>query len=159
MSNIPTTVRETPNGTMLEDGYSTKIAFENAPDIALWERTVQAAGRDGGDAIDITTMHNVTSRTKTSRALTDTTDGSFTAGYDPAVRDTIDAQVNVEQGITYTMPDGSTQNEWGYLRSFTPQSHSEGTMPEANVVIVHTNRNPTSKVEETGNYNSGTGTS
>lgn len=141
------TARETPTGTMLVDGYSTKIAFEADPDIALWERTVTPPGIDGGDEIDTTTMHNSTWRTMAARSLKTLTNSSMTCGYDPTVYDSILDLINVETAITVHFPDGSTLDFYGFLKNFTPNEHSEGSLPEATVEIVPTNRIPGTTTE------------
>ena len=159
MSVIATTARSAPGGTRLKDGYSTKIAFAADPDVEFWEVSVTPPGLDGGDAIDQTTMHNTTVMTKAAQSLYETTDGSATVAYDPLVYDSIRALVNVEGAITYHFPDGSTESEYGFLKSFTPNENSKGSRPEASITIVHTNAHPSTGDEVVGNYNSGTGTS
>ncbi len=148
------TTRSTPGGIMLGDGYSTKIAFSSDPDIEFWERTVKPPGIDGGDPVDRTTMHNLTWRTMASRALRTLTNSSVTAGYDPKVFDSIVAIINVEQEITVHFPDGSILIFYGYLKSFEPNEHSEGALPEATIEIVPTNTNPTTGAESSPDYRS-----
>ena len=142
-----TTSRLPPTGTMLVSGYPTKIAFAADPSIALWERTVTPPGIDGGDGIDTTTMHNATWRTMAARSLKTLTNSSMTCGYDPAVYTSILALINVETEVTVEFPDGSTLDFYGFLKNFTPNEHSEGSLPEATVEIVPTNRIPGSTTE------------
>lgn len=156
---LVTTARQTPVGVKLGDGYRSLIAFEADPDVSFWEKTVRPPGYDGGDAVDNTTMHNNTVRTKAPRALIDTTDGATRVAYDPRVIDQILALINVETCITYHYPDGSCQNIFGYLRSFTPGELAEGAQPEADIVIVHTNVDPNTGSESVPEWiQAGTGT-
>lgn len=147
MADPAVTARTTPGGIMLEDGFSTKIAFSLDPDISLWEKTVTPPGYDGGEPIDITTMHNTAFKTKAARQLIDVTGGEFTAGYDPAVYTQIQAIINKPGAITWHFPDGSTVSAFGYLQKFDVQSHEEGKMCEANCTIVVTNYDHTNHVE------------
>lgn len=147
---VASVTRTTPGGTMLKDGYSTKIGFEDDLDIEFWEKTVTPGGYDGGDPIDITTMWNSAVRTKASRTLYDSTDGSAVVAYDPIAIESIKSIINVESIITYSFPDGSTDSRYGYLRSFEPNELAEGSHPEATVSIVHTNRNADTDAEEAG---------
>ena len=139
MAAPTSTTRNTPSGLPLRDGFATLITFANDPDISLWEKATTPPGIDGQDTIDTTTFHNTAYRTKWPRALVDITDGQFTCAYDPAARTQIMAQVNVNQCITVTYNDGSTDAFWGYLQSFIPQEHSDGEQPEAQVTFVITN--------------------
>lgn len=155
----PTVVlRGTPDGVRLKDGYQTLFAFELDNGVALWEKTVTPPGLDGGDAIDTTTMHNVTYRTMASRALITLTESSFTAAYDPSMYDSILALCNVEQAITCHFPDGSTLTFYGYLKSFIPGANVEGTQPEGTATIVPTNTDPDTGTEEAPVYAAATGT-
>ena len=147
MGQATPTVRGTPVGRMLEDGYQSLITFESNPTIALWEKTVGPGGIDGGEKIDVTTMHNVTRRTYALRSLWEKTDGQSTCGYDPNVEPQIRALINVNQRITITYPNGDTEADWGALTKFERNEMSEGEMPEATVTIVFTGRD-TSGVEQ-----------
>lgn len=148
MANPVTTARQTPAGIMLDDGYSTKIAFARQPNISLWEKTVGAPGMDGGDPIDTTTMHNVTWRVMRARSLKTLTEFTFTAAYDPNVYNTIlNTLINQEGSITVHFPDGSTLDFFGYLKMFEAPEHTEGEHPEATVTVVPTNYDPVANVE------------
>ena len=138
---------------MLDDGFSTVIQFSALPTVKFKEKTVQPPGIDGGDKIPTTTMFNTLWSTFAARQLQELTDASTTVAYDPDVYS--DAQIttallNVEQTVTIHFPDGSTLAFFGYLKSFIPQSHEEGTQPEADIVIVPTNRDTASPYGEEG---------
>jgi hypothetical protein len=130
------TVRGTPAGIKLRDGFRTHITFSIDPTLELWEKNVTPPGIEGGDAIDQTTMHNIFRRTKAPRQLYEVSDSSMTCAYDPACYDAIRDMVNVPQTITCTFSDGSTFADYGWLRSFLPTEHVEGEQPEAEVVII-----------------------
>jgi len=140
--------RTTPTGDMLENGFSTLITIASDVDIDFWEKTVQPPGLDGGDSVDVTTMHNTTWRTRAPSALVDLTESTATAAYDPAVYDQIVAIINTETTITITFPDGSTLAFYGYLRTFEPGDNAEGENPEATVTITPTNRDLSTGTEE-----------
>ena len=155
---VVASVMGTPEGIKLDDGYQTIISFALDPNISLWEKTVQPPGLDGGDAVDTTTMRNTTYRTSYPRALVTMTDMSITAAYDPimlirVVGGTVDVDsypglINKPTTITVEFPDGSKWAFFGFLRSFTPQDHEEGTQPTATVVITPMNQDPSSHTEE-----------
>lgn len=136
--------RQTPTGAFLRDGYQTLIAFTDDPDVSLWEKQVQPPGIDGGDAIEITTMHNTNWRTMFARSLKTMTEANFTSAYDPQVYTQILSLINVNQLITVHFPDASTLDFWGYLQTFEPGDHEEGEQPEAECTITPTNYNHTS---------------
>ena len=148
MTAPTTTPRSDPSGTMLENGYQTLMAFANDADIGLWEKTVQPFGVEGGDKVDITTMHNQTVRTYAPQALKELTDSQMLCGYDPAVLSDILLLINNSGSVTSHMPDTSTWDFFGYLRSFVPAAHADGAHPEASCVVVATNRDPVSGDEE-----------
>ena len=138
---MTTTTRVTPVGIHMDDGFSTKIAFAADANVSFWEKTVTPPGVEGGDAIETTTMHNVTWRTMAARKLRTLTDASITVMYDPWVFDQIVALVNIEGEITVHFPNGDTLDFWGFLKSFVPGELVEGSPPEAEITIVCTNQN------------------
>lgn len=152
------TARQTPDGIMLRDGFSTKICPSSAPDIAFWEKTVKPFGVDGGDAIDITTMHNSVWRQFAARQLKTATEFTVKAAWDPAVYDDIVSLTNVNQIYTIHFPDGSTEDVWAFLKTFTPSELQEGTHPEADITFVPTNTNEATRAETAPNYITGAGT-
>ncbi len=142
------TARATPSGVMLEEGFKCLITFARRTNICIWEKTVKPTGIDGGDKIDITTMHNTRTKTFAPRTLYMPTDGSIKVAYDAKAKNDIkNILINAEDTITETYPDGSTYCYYGYLKSFEPSEFSEGEFPEADVVIVQTNWDPTNNVE------------
>jgi hypothetical protein len=143
----------------LDDGFSTKIAFERDPDIEFWEKTVKPPGLDGGDEVDTTTMHNVTFRTRSPRRLKTMTNMSTTVAYDPTVYTSIlNNLINQEGSVTVHFSDGSKIAFYGYLKTFEPQECSEGAQPEANIEIVPTNQDPVTGAEQAPVVTSVTGT-
>lgn len=158
MAAPATTVRQTPAGKFIEDGYQTLIAFAADPNVSLWEKTVKPPGMDGGDEIDITTMHNIDYRTRASRALKTLTNTTFTAAYDPGVYDQLLALINVEGAITIYFPNDDILNFYGFLKNAEPSEHTEGEFPEMSCEIVPTNRDPIVGNEEPANYITAAGT-
>ena len=123
----------------LQDGHATLVTLGANADIAIWEKTVTPPGYDGGDPIDLTTMHNIVYRTSGPRALVTMTDITMTGLYDPIMYTEILARVNQEDTITVTFADGTQVSFFGFVQSFTPQDHAEGTPPEAQILIHPTN--------------------
>ena len=142
-----TRVDPTTLGRMLEDGYSTKIAFAVDPDIEFWEKTVQPPGVDGGEKIETTTMFNSAWRTFAARHLKTLTGGQTKVAYDPVVYNQIITIINVPTSVTVTFPDGSTLDFFGYLQKFEPDDLAEGTHPEATVSFEPTNYDPVNAIE------------
>ena len=136
--------RGTPTGTMLNNGYQSLVAFTDNATLGVWEKEVTAPGLDNGDKVDITTMHNATYKTFAASALVEVTDSSMTVAYDPATLSALVLLLTtapVNQVISYHFPDGSSWDVFGYLKSFTPESLSNGSQPQASVTIIHTNLN------------------
>jgi len=134
------TVRQTPGGIKLDDGFSTKYTFAADPDLEIWEKSVTPPGYDGGDAIDTSTMWNTKLRTFNPRKLMTMTEGSFEGAYDPTCYTSILALINVETTVTVTFPDGSTVAFFGYLKTFKPNACEDGTQPTAACTIQPTNQ-------------------
>jgi len=144
------TTRGTPDGIKLPDGFSSKITFATDTTIELWEKDVTPPAIDGGDAVDQTTMHNTTWRTKLPRNLLTLEDVSAVCAYDPVAYDAIIALTNVNTTITVTFPDGSTLAFFGYLKRFEPSTSVEADQPEATLTIVATNLDAADTTVEAG---------
>jgi hypothetical protein len=142
------TARVAPAGIPLYDGHSTTFAFGLDPDISLWEVTLKPPGIDGGELIDITTMHNEDWLTFIGQALKRLTDLTGNALYDPAVWDQILAICNVNGSVTCHLPDGSRISFYGILRVFEPQENQRGQNPRAAFTISPTNWDSTNRTEE-----------
>lgn len=146
------TARSAPVGTMLENGYQSLVAFADDPDISFWEKSVQPPGLDGGEKIDITTMHNTSVKTYAPQALSGMTDGDMTVAYDPVVLSQIIALINVSNAVTNHFSDGSSWDGFGYLQTFTPNAMSNGEQPEATCTVVYTNVDPADGSESSPSY-------
>lgn len=123
----------------MDDGMATLITLANAPDIEIWEKSVTPPGLSGGGAIDTTTMRNTSLRTNAPKKLKTVTPLSLSAAYDPAVYTTLKAQINVNQAITVTFPDGSTVVFWGWVDDAQPGANEEGTQPTIDITIQPSN--------------------
>ncbi len=148
MAAPATTVRATPTGIKLDEGFSTKIAFSRLAAASFWEKTVQPPGVDNGEPVDITTMHNIAWRTRNPRVLKDLTPHTTKAAYDPNFYNQIvNTLVGAKGSVTVRFPDGSTLDYYGYLQKFEPDQIEEGKQPEATLTIVPTNWDYVNNVE------------
>lgn len=132
------TVRQTPVGLKLRDGFRSLVTFAADPDLSLWEMESTPGGYDNGEKINTTTFWEDV-RTFAPRAQNEVTDGAIVAAYDPAVETQLQALVGREDTITHTLRDGSTVAAYGYLKSAVKSSHQDGQMPTIQCVIVYTN--------------------
>ena len=123
----------------LDDGFSTLIELANLPDIKFYEKEVTPPGVTGGGPIDTTTMRNITYRTQSPKALKTLGPMSATVAFASDVLPQIEAQMNVNQLVTVTFPDGSTWTFWGWLDEFTLGAFVEGEQPTATVTIQPSN--------------------
>lgn len=148
MAAPSTTALSTPAGIELWDGFSARIAFDRDPDASLWVKTLKLPGIDGGDAIDATTMHNVLYRIMRERSLITITDITGTATFDPNFwNNAVSNLINQNGAITVHIPDGSTLDVWGFLRTADIQEFAEGTLPILNFAITVSNFDPVNRVE------------
>jgi hypothetical protein len=150
------TSRVTPSGSPMKDGYRSLVTLSNIPALTLWEKTVTFAGRDGGDPIPYSNMHNVTWHTQRPRSLKKGTDLSMRCAYSGMTFADLDAQVNLEQTISQFFPSGNWCAFYGFLRSAILQENQEGSQPEVQVVIAVTNWDPSNNVEAGPAYGTGT---
>lgn len=132
---------------MLENGFTSKVAFSRNPSCAVWEKTVQPVGWDQGEPIDISTMFNSRKRTKAPRALTDTTPQVMTVAYNPAFYTQLREMIGVPQSITHHFPDGTKYSYWGWIKDFIPAPLSDGVFPEATMTVIESDWDPTNNVE------------
>lgn len=141
------TVRGTPAGIKLKDGYQSLISFAANSTISFWEKQITPPGLDGGEKVPQTTLNNATFRTFAPRGLYELSDVTVKAAYDPNVYTQIASLINVEGAISVKWKDGSTIDFFGYLQKFMPDALVDGTQPEATITIVCTNWDPAGKVE------------
>lgn len=139
--------RVDPSGIKLEDGYRSLITFAADTDVSLWEMEVGHSGRDGGDPIDTTTMHNDTWRTMSPRALITSSPYTFRFAFDPAVKTQLTSLINVRTTVTVTFRDGSTEAEYAFLQTVEFDPMVEGEMPTGTGTITPTNWDPSGFVE------------
>lgn len=141
------TVRVSPSGIKLRDGFSSLVTFATDADISLWEMEVTPPGVDGGPAIPQTTMHNDDFETFAAQQLKTMTESGFKFAYDPAVYDELFALVNVPTTITKQYNDGSTLAFYGYLRQVQFDPLVKGTQPTGTATIQPTNYDHVNNVE------------
>jgi hypothetical protein len=126
---------------IMDDGFSTTIAFSEDSSVQMQEIEVTPPGVSGGGEIDQTSMQNTTWRTAAPKSLKTLTDGSLTVAYDPDFITEIIAMVNVNQQITVTFPGAETLVFWGWIDEFAPGAQVEGQRPTASVTLKASNLN------------------
>jgi len=142
----------------MPDGFRSLVTFASNPSIQLWERQIKPPGIDGGEGIDTTTMHNVAWRTRQPRKLKTLDPSTFMAAYDPDVIPSLYGQINRQDTITFTFPDGSTLCFFGFLQKFEPGELREGEFPDATCTFVPTNQDLTTGVEQAPVFTPAAGT-
>lgn len=152
------TARTAPTGKKMKNGWRTTFTLQNKPGLDIFEKEVKPVGYDGGDAIDTSTMWNNQVHTYAARKLIKGTDCSVKGAFDPDVYPDLLTQINSEQIITNTFPNGATICWYGFLKSAEPDSLKDGAQPDFNLVFVPTFTDPVTQAEVPPLFtNSGTG--
>lgn len=141
------TIRGTPAGIKMKDGYQALITFAVNPTVCFWEKALKPPGIDGGEPIDQTTMFNLVWRTMASRVLRTLTPFSIKAAYDPALYTYGLSLCNTETTITFRFHNNATIAFYGYARNFDFDELKEGAQPEVTINIVPTNADPVTLLE------------
>lgn len=138
----------------IDDGFSTTVDFTGfaGEGVSVFEKEVTPPGMDGGGPNDTTTMRNLVWRTMAPKKLKTLTQMSFVASYDPVLYNDLVAQINVNQLVKVTFPDGSSVSFYGWLDKFTPNRIVEGEQPTSEVTIQCSNQD-TNGVETAPVYN------
>ena len=147
MSLPSPTVRNTPPIAPMKDGHRSMFTFANAATISVWEKGMKPMGMDGGDMIDVNTMHTGTWFQQWPRAIIRTTPLNVRVGYITSQYPIIRQQINVNQAITQWFPSSHWVTFYGVLRLFDPEEMVEGTQPEAQMVLEATHWDPVGNVE------------
>jgi hypothetical protein len=124
----------------IDDGFATLITL-TAGAVSIWEKTVTPPSADGGGPNDTTTMRNIRYRTKAPKKLLTLGSATFTAAYDPIFYTQVVGQMQVNQLIIITFPDGHTLSFWGWLDKIAPNEIKEGDQPTAACTIECSNQN------------------
>lgn len=140
-------VRVTPGGIFLPDGYQSFLVVALDTDLSIWEKSGGSLGLDGGEPINITTMHNVLWRTMFLRQLITSTEFNVTGAYDPALLTQLLAVLNVPTTITRVFGDGTTVAFYGGLRNAQFGDLVEGQQPEVTITVTPTNYDHINHVE------------
>jgi hypothetical protein len=144
----PAATPHAPAGVRIENGLPTIITLAIDSDIAFWEVDVTPPGIDGGDANDLTNMHNIDWRQYAARTLKTLTEASSTVQIAPESFTQILAVVNVETTVTVHMPGGAKLAFYGYVRVWAPAAFVEGEPPTGTITIQPTNRDPADDTEQ-----------
>lgn len=157
MAAPPIARRVIPLAVRLDVGYQAVVVFRSLPNLAIFEKTNQPPGGDGGDPIETTTQLNLAFETKSPQRLKGYGDATIVAAYDPHVFATLDGIINLPDSVTFGWPDGSAAAYWAYLRKYEFSAMEKGAQPEMTLTIVVTNWDPTNCVEAGPTYFNGTG--
>lgn len=141
------TVRQTPGGIKLKNGYRSLWTFSLDPDASIWEVSITPGGGDVGDPIDQTTMWNDDYMTMSPQELVKTGETSITGAYDPELLTQLETMKGVEQVGTLIWKDGSTYANYGWINSWTFAELVNGTQPRITIVWVNSNYDPINNVE------------
>lgn len=148
MANPAVTTRVTPTGRAMTKGYRSLIAFALDSDISFWEKGTKPPGYDGGDQIDVTTMHNGTYRVFAPQALITLTPVEVRVAWISGSYAQILAIMNIEGSITVSFPSGNSPvSFFGFLKQFDPDALTDTNQPEANIVVVPTAWDPANNLE------------
>lgn len=142
------TARVTPTAKKPADGFKALLTIALAPNFEFWETSITPPGYDGGDAVDTTTQHNNTVRTKAPRDLIDMPDMTSVGLFNPSIYTSIRAIINKPTTVTITWPDTSTLAFYGFVRVFAPGDLTEGGRMEGTITVTVTNQDPTTGAEE-----------
>ncbi len=152
------TVRQAPTGRRIPDGFITYITFASQPALGVWEVKAKPKGGDGGEPIDISTMHNVRFHTMYPRSLVKHTDSVTSCGIDPDAISLLDTQLDKPDTITTTFPDGTSDAYYGYLQKYEFTEFSIGEFPMVNLTIMPMNYDATNNNEQGPVYSPAAGT-
>jgi hypothetical protein len=151
MAAPATTTRTTPQGKILPSSQRTLIAFARKPNICFHEFETGSPGKDGGEAIEITSHHNVATRTFVPRVLYQSTPFDVKVFYyDPKLDSDIDTLLNENGSVTIRYSDGSTLDFYGYLQNYQKDPLPSGgneTAPSATITVHPTNYDPVNRLE------------
>lgn len=148
----------TPDGTKLKDGFSTRVAHSEAPDIAFWIKSVTPSAIDGGDPVEQKTMHSEKYETFAPRTLIKSGPLTAKVAYDPVVWETLPDLVNIPGSLTVQFSNRATVTHWGYVQKFDPGEAVDGTQPDGTVTMIVTNTDPSDDSEAGPVYTAPVGT-
>jgi len=128
---------------IMEDGFPTTIDIGGTN---FCVKSITPPSLEMGGANDVSCMSNTTYRTKASKKLIDMGDITVVGFYNPVLYTTFVSSLGSNGEITITFPPigaettGGTLVVYGWLDSFTPNTHEEGSAPEATLTLVISNR-------------------
>lgn len=120
-----------PSGTVVT------ITPDGGTDFVMEYITITPPGWDGGDAIDTTTLSNITYKTKMAAKLIDIGNMSFTAELDPTKIHA--APINSPATIEVDIPEVGVWTFRGHLKSITPNELTVGERATCSGEIIITN--------------------
>lgn len=144
----PAATPHAPAGVRIENGHPTIISLALDPDFSFWETDVTPPGIDGGDANDLTNMHNTAWRTYAARTLKQLTEVGATGQYTLGSWTNFVTLVNEPTTVTIHFPGGGTLAFYGYVRSWIPGAAVEGEPPTSTLAVMPTNRDPSDDTEQ-----------
>ena len=147
---------------VMEDGFSTTIAFSGLVEATFCAKTVTPPALIMGGANDVSCMSNTQYRTTASKKLIALGDVTAVGYYNASLYNSFISVLGLNQSITVQFPPvagettGGSLQFFGFLDSFTPGASEEGGAPEATIVLVITNRDPADGTESAPVFTAGT---
>jgi hypothetical protein len=157
MAAPPLAARIIPIANRLDVGYQSVLVFHAFAALAIFEKTVQPPGGDGGAPIMTTTMLNLAYETKAPQRLRGYSDGVVVAAYDPKVVAVLDELINLPTSITFGWPDGTAAAFWAYLQKYEFSALEKDKQPDVTLTVTVTNWDPVNCVEAGPVHYNGTG--
>lgn len=121
-----------------DDGLSTTITFASGA-VSLKMVGITPPPVQGGGSKEMTNLDNTAWRTFLPKILKTLGSLSLSVQYDETAYTDVVAQVNVNQAITVTFPNGATLVFWGWIDEFTPGESVEGEDPVGSVTVIPSN--------------------
>jgi hypothetical protein len=141
------TVRGSPTGIRLKDGWRSLATFSVNPTLCIEEVEITPGGFTLGTPVDQTTQWNVTYETAAPQGLRQQKDVTITFAYDPQAIVDLDAMAGIEQTLTIKYKDGSTLANFGWLNETDYEPLRRGTQPRGRAMWHNSSFDPAGKVE------------
>lgn len=127
----------------IDDGFPTRVSFSAFSNVNIWDKSVKPPGLDSGGPNDTTNMRNTTVRTMAPKKLFTVTPGSSKFLYAVALLNDVIAAKGINQQITWTYPDGSSIQIWGWIDKVEFDDIKEGESATGTITYQPSNQDNT----------------